>query len=496
MDLSRRDFLKAAGLTATSLAVRRSAGAAVPLPRDADRYSDGEDGVPGGVKGEPERVVVIGAGFAGLAVANALRNAGVECVVLEGRDRIGGRAHTASVGGAPVDLGCSWITDPIGNPMTRFATRSGVAQTNAAIELDVPTSRFYDERTGIVLPPGTLRAASHAELFDEESGTIAAKLGRNASIKDGIEYYADEHNLRGDARRRGIFFMRVVAELTDATDWDKDSLWWWANAGSAYYGVGQGDFPRGGYRRIVESLAGGADVRLGVAVDSIEYGTDGVRVHTTDGAGRAATFSGSHAVVSVPLGVLKARSISFDPGLPAAKLAAVDRLGFGTFEKIAMRFPEPYWATEHTHIFHLSDPEAMSFPLIVDYFHLEQVPILVAFNTGRHAIALDGLTDDQAKAAMLDVLRRVQGGPIPEPTDAVVTRWGRDPFANGSYSYLAVGASPRDQLELRRPVGGRLLFAGEATSTTRWGYADGALTSGIREAKRLLRQHTVVLRPS
>jgi monoamine oxidase len=136
----------------------------------------------------------------------------------------------------------------------------------------------------------------------------------------------------------------------------------------------------------------------------------------------------------------------------------------------------------------------MGFPLTVDYFYLEKVPILVAFNTGSHALTLETLTDDQIAAQMLGVLRMVQGGPIPDPTEIVITRWGRDPFSNGSYSFLPVGSSPSDQDTYGQPVGGRILFAGEATSVDRYGYADGALSTGIREAKRLLGAPKVQLR--
>ena len=123
--LTRRRMLQlsaAAGMAAT-----------LPLPLRAlaagfatQDYDDGNADIPGGIDGEPERVVIVGAGWAGLTAANALRNAGVECVVLEGRPRIGGRARTRDVDGHPVDLGCSWIHEPVGNPMTRFADQAGV----------------------------------------------------------------------------------------------------------------------------------------------------------------------------------------------------------------------------------------------------------------------------------------------------------------------------------------------------------------------------------
>jgi phytoene dehydrogenase-like protein len=92
----------------------------------AGTYDDGRSDVPGGVTGPVERVVVVGAGIAGLTVANALAHAGVACVVVEARDRVGGRLHTIDLAGCPVDMGGSWIHHPIGNPMRAFADQVGV----------------------------------------------------------------------------------------------------------------------------------------------------------------------------------------------------------------------------------------------------------------------------------------------------------------------------------------------------------------------------------
>ncbi|HLW15809.1 MAG TPA: FAD-dependent oxidoreductase, partial [Actinomycetota bacterium] len=104
-DLSRRRFLQVAALAAGAAALPRGARARSLLPAlPALSYNDGSNAVPPGVAGKVERVIVIGAGFAGLAAANALTTAGVPCVVLEGRGRIGGRAHTVDVGGSPVDV--------------------------------------------------------------------------------------------------------------------------------------------------------------------------------------------------------------------------------------------------------------------------------------------------------------------------------------------------------------------------------------------------------
>ena len=91
----------------------------------AESFDDGQADVPG-VAGPVERVVVIGAGIAGLTVANALTHGGVDCVVVEARDRIGGRLHTVNLAGSMVDLGGSWIHTPVGNPMRAFADQAGV----------------------------------------------------------------------------------------------------------------------------------------------------------------------------------------------------------------------------------------------------------------------------------------------------------------------------------------------------------------------------------
>ena len=124
----------------------------------AEEFDGGGTDVPGGVTGTVRRVLVIGAGIAGLTAANALTHAGVECAVLEARDRIGGRLHTADLGGSPVDLGGSWIHMPDGNPMTAFARLAGVSCGSAD---PVPEMTAFDCGEGRRLP-----AAETADLLD------------------------------------------------------------------------------------------------------------------------------------------------------------------------------------------------------------------------------------------------------------------------------------------------------------------------------------------
>lgn len=486
------------------LAAAAGAGSllAGPLARElfaaeTAEYDDGDDGVPGGLAGDPDRVIIVGAGWAGLTVANALRNAGVDYVLLEGRSRIGGRAHTVEIAGVPVDLGCSWIHEPIDNPMTRFAEQSGVARRNADIELDIATIRAYDafiDREATLAEK--IAAFAHAVNFgDNEASSISAELGPRASVYDGAQVYLDRQGLEGDARRHAEFVINLIAESGDNYEWERISLDYWANYESPYTGVGQGEFPVGGYRRLIQSMAGDTEVRLRQRVSEIERHRGGVVVHCTVGGRRPRRrrLHGSHVVVTVPLGVLKAHAIGFAPGLPKRKRGAIRRVGFGAFEKVAMVFDEPFWSdATHTHMLFMSDHAPLELPLWLDLNEIMGAPGLVAIGGGRCARQLYALEPDDRLALARSRLTEILGRDVPQPTAWASTDWHRSRFTRGAYSTIPVGSTLADLDVLAKPVGGRILFAGEATHH-RLGYADGAMSSGIREAKRLLRKPSVAL---
>jgi monoamine oxidase len=497
---TRRDALR--------LAAAAGAGAALagPFARSAfgastASYDDGTSSVPGGLTGDVERVIVIGAGWAGLACANALRNAGVPYVLLEARDRIGGRAHTADLDGVPVDLGCSWFHQPIGNPLARYADQAGVTRINGDVELDAPRMRYYDaflDRELGMFEKGP--AFTHALNFGEnDSATIADELGPTASVRDGAQVYLDKNGLQGDRRRETEHLIRLISELSDAYDWTRLSLkdWAWANSESSYLGIGEGDMPKGGYRGVYRALAGPGQVRLNHRVDAVERVRNGVVVRATVTGRhkpRRTTLRGSHVVVTVPLGVLKANAIRFDPVLPQAKRTAVDRIGFGAVEKVAMAFDEPFWSDlTHTHMVFLSDHAPFELPWWVDLNRIAGLPALVAFTGGPFARYMHTLKPADALALARTRMREMLGRDVPQPRAYVATNWQSDRFARGAYSAMLVGGTLDDFDAMATPVGGRVLFAGEATYRKRYRLADGAFSSGIREAKRLLGRSAVTL---
>ena len=175
------------------------------------------------------------------------------------------------------------------------------------------------------------------------------------------------------------------------------------------------------------------------------------------------------------------------PALPTDRLAAIGRLGFGRFEKVALRFAEPFWREAgfpHLMVFPREPEEWMVWVMGQDAFGGGSVLVFFVFHSAAERLA--GAGADASVRWALGMLAEAIGRPCPEPTAVAVSSWAADPWTGGAYTHIPPGASPADADLLGEPVGGRLLFAGEHTQSARLAYGDGALTSGIREAKRLL----------
>ena len=447
----------------------------------ADRYDDGSSDVPGGLAGQVGRVVVVGAGIAGLTVANALGHGGVECVVLEARDRVGGRLHTIDLAGTPVDLGGSWIHHPVGNPLRAFADQVGVRCRPADA---LSGLGGYDCAQGRPLTPAEVDA-SVALQFEEFPAAVEERLrpglGPDASVAEAIDAFLAAADLGAVQARRARQSLRAVIEAEAADRPERQSLQWMWNEleyGGAYFG----DMPAGGYRTLVDAMAAGVDVRQGCDVTEVVDTGDGVRVRTADGL----VESGSHVVVTVPLGVLRRGAPRFSPPLPAERTAAMGRLGFGRMEKVVLLFDEPFWrARGLSHLMLFPRDPDQGTVWVFDHDAFGGAPALVCLVFHSAAGIVDGPVDD-AVAWLLDLLDGALGGPHPAPTAVAVSGWGTDRCTGGAYAHIPPGATPADLDLLGEPVAGRILFAGEHTQSARVAYADGAMTSGIREAKRLL----------
>ena len=425
------------------------------------------------------RVLVIGAGMAGLSAARALTEVGVDVQVIEARDRIGGRLWTEEMGGGMVDLGGAWVHGPRGNPLSDLANAHG-------IRLQADRSREnagYDETNGRSLRNSEWAVMEQAYAdFPRARRRLAEALGEGASVADGRDAWLDEEGLEGTERRMGRYGIdqwHVALEYAgDAEDTSLEEFW----EERAYSG---GDYlPEGGYGRMVEAMAAGVEVELNRRVEVINIEEDGVSMETDRG-----NLEGTHVVVTLPLGVLKAGNVRFEPELPAEKREAISLLAMGNLEKVVLQY-EDYWFAELGGGYFVSEEEDGAWANYVDLTEAVGVPTLGVLTGGRASrTSRESRTDAELVAEAEEVAGLLYGeileGSAPAAKAARVTRWGEDPFAGGSYSFVPVGARRSDMGELGEPVGERLLFAGEATIPDWYGTAHGALQSGLREAERL-----------
>nr|DAD41099.1 TPA_asm: hypothetical protein HUJ06_015422 [Nelumbo nucifera] len=204
-------------------------------------------------------------------------------------------------------------------------------------------------------------------------------------------------------------------------------------------------------------------------------------------------FRGDMVLCTVPLGVLKRGSIEFVPELPQPKKEAIQRLGFGLLNKVAMLFPYDFWGGGIDTFGHLSEDSSMrgEFFLFYSYSSVAGGPLLIALVAGESAIKFETRSPVDAVGRVMDILKRIftpKGIVVPNPVQVVCTRWGKDRFTYGSYSYVAVGASGDDYDVLAESVGdGKVFFAGEATNRRYPATMHGAFLSGLREAANILR---------
>lgn len=423
--------------------------------------------------------VVVGAGMAGVTCARMLADAGRRVVVLEARERVGGRMHTDRAAGFPVDLGASWIHGIEHSPLWELVQALEIPTREFTVGSFQAGGRPIEHFDGTGRPMDA--AASERWISDVEA--VDAALSEQIAASDPGDSYLDvtERALDDsglDAERideiREFFRHRVEEQCgawigdLDAHGLDEDGI--------------DGDeviFPRG-YDEIPHRISVGLDVRLSHAVRTIQRTDDGWLARTDDG-----DFSAQQVVVTVPLGVLKAATIAFDPPLPEAATGPIARLGMGVFNKIFVQFPERFWHAD-TYVIRALGEAGERWHSWYDVSSISGIPTLLTFAAGPLGRHLQTLRDAEVVADSVSALRALYGDAVGEPIDSWVTQWGDDPFAAGSYSHLPVGASHHDHDALAGPFEGGLHFAGEATWGAEPATVGAAYRSGHRAAERIL----------
>ncbi len=409
-------------------------------------------------------VVVVGAGIAGLAAARSLQDAGRRVIVLEASDRIGGRLRTDRSLGVPFDLGASWIHGTDGNPVTDLAAAAG-APTQ---ELD------FDDRTAFAEDgtPWSSRQVDAAEAaYDELLARLVDEGSPDRSFADVLSVTEPDWF---DDPLRAFFTSSYLTFDTGDLDRLSSTLY---DEGEEFGGpeVVLSD----GYDRIALHLAAGLDVRLGRPVQHIDRREDTVVVTAGD-----ERLSASDVVVAVPLGVLKAGAITFDPPLPADRAAAIAAVGFNAVEKFLFVWDDTFW--DDTDFLLLTAQRRDVFTFFVNLNALRPgANALMTFAYGAEARA-SGTESDEALIELVTAnLRRMYGPEVPVPVAMRRSSWSTDPFTFGSYSFTAVETRLEHFDELARSLG-PLHFAGEHTHREYFSTVHGAYLSGRRAAEQVL----------
>ncbi|KAM1512797.1 hypothetical protein ACFX1Z_024319 [Malus domestica] len=416
--------------------------------------SNGEKRQPSSATPPSPSVIVIGGGMAGISAARALHDASIQVVLLESRDRLGGRVCTDYSFGFPIDLGASWLHGVCKeNPLAPLIGRLGLplyrtSEDNSVLyDHDLESYALFDMDGNQVPQDLVTKVGEVFENILKETDAVRQEFSEDMSITRAFSIVFErkpELSLEGVAHKE---------ELLPG---------------------GHGLMVRG-YLPVINTLAKGLDIRLSHRVTKITRRYNGVKVTVEDGR----TFVADAAVVAVPLGVLKAKSITFEPKLPDWKEAAIEDLGVGIENKIVLHFEKVFW------------PNVEFLGVVADtsyccsyFLNLHKATghsVLVYMPAGQLAKDIEKMSDEEAANFAFTQLKKI----LPDastPIQYLVSHWGSDVDTLGSYSYDIVG-KPHDLYEkLRVPVD-TLFFAGEATSVDFPGSVHGAFATGVMAAE-------------
>lgn len=423
--------------------------------------------------------VVIGAGVAGLSAARLLAAEGLSVIVLEARDRIGGRVTTDRSAGRVTDLGASWIHGIDDSPVAAAAAAFDMPMTEFTVGGYQPDSRpiAHYGPDGIRLAE-TDAAAYVADIHavDAVLREVIAASGPDASYRDVTEEALARQDWATERAQRVREYLEHRSEeqygagIDDlaAHGLDDDSI--------------DGDevvFPDG-YDRLPARLADGLDIRLGQVATRIEWSPSGVTVTTP-----VSTYEGTTGILTVPVGVLQSGDLALDPPLPDANAQALGRLRMNAFEKVFLRFPRRFW-DDGIYAIRQQGAEGRWWHSWYDLTALHDEPTLLTFAAGEAAIETRRWDDERVVDSILVQLRRLFGDGVPDPTAVTRTAWQDDPFTHGAYAFMTPGSTTADHDDLATPIGDVLHIAGEATWTDDPATVPAALLSGHRAAERVL----------
>lgn len=466
-------------------------------------------------------VLIIGAGTAGIAAAHHLSNFGHRVKILEANSRIGGRVMDDFSMGSCVGLGAMFITGVCNNPFALLSHQMdlhlrGIDEDRCDLisefgshvvkEMDIKVEKHFNDTLDHLS-----EWRSTEDMVDESLETKLGQLHKDILVEQ-TPYSEEEWRL--------LDFHYSNLEFACGATLDKISAVHWDHNDTFYQFSGSHALISEGFSAVLTKLSSSLDVELHTVVASVQTLEDG-QMCLVDSKGRE--WVANKVIVTIPLSLLKRGDITFAPPLSDRKLKAISSLGAGLVEKVVLNFPSPFWrcfignadffghvssSSQHRGMFGVfydmspkhttpssttpssttpssTTPSSTTTPSIA---HSIGPPYILVTTVSGHALSeYREMKDRDVVDLCVRTLQRMFPSIIvPKPLGHLLSRWGADPYAMMSYSYVAVGGSGGDYDIMAEEVDGRLFFAGEATNRQHPQTVTGAYLSGIREACKII----------
>lgn len=408
------------------------------------------------------KIVIIGAGAAGIGAARRLRQSNCNLVLLEARARLGGRVFTDAVASSyPLDLGCEWLHSADRNPLRKIAQDLDFTVDSSPAPWDKPSLKAS-------MAPSDERDFSKAidRFYERLDAAARGPKDRRASelLEPGCRWNALIDAI--STHINGVELDRV--SIFDGDNYDDSETDWRVVEG---------------YGTLIARLGADFPVQMNTKVECIDHSDKRIRLTTSNGS-----FEADAVIVTVPTNVIASGRLRFLPDLPQKRDAAAN-LPLGVANKVFFSLDNAEEFERDTNVYGALDRVATG----NYYLRIAGRPLLEGFFGG--ALARD--LETGGLAAFADFasteLANVMGSAFCKRLHPIIsTAWSSDPFSLGSYSY-AVPGHVSDRAILAAPVDERIFFAGEACSKYYFSTAHGAYKSGQKAAKALLK---TIARPS
>ncbi|KAF9643186.1 amine oxidase [Thelephora ganbajun] len=492
---------------AFSIPVERPSGGSVQYPLGTG-LRDGLDA----------RVLILGAGIAGITAAQKLESYGIsDFLIVEAHHEVGGRLKSRPFGShdhvhaspsassrdgeiiKSIEVGAQWIQGyHEGNPIWGLAKKHGIKTQLSDFAGSVTT---YDETGKVDFIPKIRDAlGAYTKLVVGAAGERVLNHRRDMSARTGYSIVGSKPRTPQEMAAEYYAFDFEYAQTPEQTSWIASS---WAH--NFTFEAASGGFSKKnhlcvdkrGFKRLVQGEAhqlryhpndpNRLRIMLNSTVQIVRYDSSEVEVQLESGR----VLRAEYVIVTFSLGVLQNDEVVFEPRLPAWKVEAIESMSMGTYTKIYLQFPRKFWFDTQMALY--ADVERGRYPVWQSFDHPDFFPgsgILFVTVTGDFSHRIEYLTDSQVKSEVMTVLRtkmypHLSPSEIPDPVDFYFERWWSNPLFRGSYSNWPASFFEEHHEDLVRTIGGRVGFAGEHTSAKHFGFLHGAYFSGVRAANEI-----------